>query len=58
MFGKGIKEKYKPRPFWNPALYAIAANKVDVVKYLFGIIKANPRVCLSDHAEEYVTVKD
>jgi len=60
MFGQGVKirEKYKPRASWNPALYAIAANKVEVIKYLVGTLKANPRVCFTDHHHESDTVKD
>ena len=58
MFGKGVKEKYRPKKFWNPALCAISANRLEVIKYLFGTIKANPRVCLSDHHHESVAVKD
>ncbi len=50
MFGKDdIQERYKPKNSWNPALYAIAASKVEVLKYLFGTLKSNPKVCLSDH---------
>ena len=57
MFGMGVKirEKYRPRETWNPATYAIATAKVEVLKFLFGSLKANPKVCLADYHSEPIT---
>ncbi len=57
MFGVGVKirEKYRPRETWNPAIYAIATARVEVLKFLFGTLKANPKVCLADFHSEPIT---
>ena len=54
MFGVGfkIREKFRPKETWNPAIYAIATAKVEVLKFLFGSLKANPKVCLADFHSE------
>lgn len=54
MFGAGfkIREKYRPKETWNPAIYAIATAKVEVLKFLFGSLKANPKVCLANFHSE------
>ena len=57
MFGVGfkIREKYRPKETRNPAIYAIATAKVEVLKFLFGSLKANPKVCLADfHSESTI----
>ena len=57
MFGVGVKirDKYRPKEAWNPAIYAIATAKVEVLKFLFGSLKANPKVCLADFHSESTT---
>ena len=57
MFGVGVKirDKYRPKEAWNPAIYAIATAKVEVLKFLFGSLKANPKVCLADFHIESTT---
>ena len=60
IFGAGVKirEKYRPKETWNPAIYAIATAKVEVLKFLFGSLKANPKFCLADFHRESITQKD
>ena len=45
--GGDIPKHQTPTSDWNPLTYAIAFNKVDVVKYFAEHMKCNMRLCLT-----------